>query len=238
MDNAGYVTLTRQAGLMREMQAIANNIANQSTTGYRREGVIFAEHVAAIDGGDDSLSMANGHGRHLDDRQGTLAQTGGVFDFAIEGEGYFLVQTPDGQRLTRAGAFMPGPEGELMAPDGALLLDAGGAPVLVPTGARDISLAPDGTLSADGNPLAEIGLVRPVDPAGLSREGGTRFAAEAGWEPIEDPRVLQGFLEGSNVSAVTEITRMIEVQRAYELGQSFLEREDERIRGVLRSFGR
>lgn len=238
MDNASYAALTRQAGLMREMQVVANNIANSSTTGYRRGGLIFGEYVASTGDERDSLSMTLGDAWMTDTRQGPLEQTGGSFDFAIEGEGFFLVMTPEGERLTRAGAFTAGPEGELMAADGAQLLDAGGAPLFVPQGARSISLAPDGTLAADGQPIGQVGVFRPTDPLGLTRQGSTRFASEAGWEPLEEPKLMQGFLEGSNVNPVTEITRMIEVQRAYELGQSFLDKEDERIRGVLRTFGR
>jgi flagellar basal-body rod protein FlgF len=238
MDNAGYTALTRQAGLLREMQVVANNIANASTTGYRREGLIFDEFVQALDDGGPSLSMAAGDAWMTDEAQGPLERTGGSFDFAIEGEGFFLVMTPEGERLTRAGAFTPGPEGELLAADGAQLLDSGGAPVFVPAGARAIGLGSDGTLSADGQPIAEIGIFRPLDPLDLSRQEGTRFATPGGWEPVDSPKVVQGFLEGSNVSPVSEITRMIEVQRAYELGQNFLDREDERIRAVLRTFGR
>ncbi len=238
MDNANYTTLTRQAGLLREMQVVANNIANMSTNGYRREGMIFSEHVKALEDGGASLSMASGNAWLTDDRQGPLAQTGGSFDFAIEGEGFFVVMTPEGEQLTRAGAFTPGPEGELLAADGAQLLDAGGAPIFVPADAESISLAADGTLSADGLPLAEVGIVRPLNTLDMIRQADTRFSTESGWEPVEFPRVVQGFLEGSNVAPVNEITRMIEVQRAYELGQNFLDREDERIRAFLRTFGR
>jgi len=238
MDNAGYVTLTRQAGLSREMQVVANNIANLSTNGYRREGLIFSEHVKALEDGGASLSMATGNAWMTDDRQGPLEPTGGTYDFAIEGEGFFLVMTPQGERLTRAGSFTPDAEGILVAPDGAQLMDGGGTPVFVPPGARAITLAADGTLSADGQPLGEVGVFRPLDPLDLSRQEGTRFSAPGGWEPVEDFALVQGFLEGSNVNAVSEITRMIEVQRAYELGQNFLDREDERIRAVIRSFAR
>ncbi|MDH3262673.1 MAG: flagellar hook-basal body complex protein [Paracoccaceae bacterium] len=238
MDNAGYTTLTRQAGLLREMQVVANNIANAATTGYRREGLIFDEYVAALDDGGPSLSMASGDAWMTDERQGPLERTSGTFDFAIEGEGFFLVMTPEGERLTRAGAFTPGPEGELSAADGAQLLDAGGAPIFVPVDARAITLAPDGTLAADGQPVGQVGVFRPLNPLDLARQGGTRFSTHSGWEPLAEPKLVQGFLEGSNVNPVVEITRMIEVQRAYELGQSFLDKEDERIRGVLRTFGR
>lgn len=239
MDNAGYTALTRQSGLLREMTSVANNIANASTTGFRREGVIFSEFVAAMDHGDPSLSMAHANVRRTDLEQGTLTQTGGTFDFAIEGPGFFMVEGPAGPLLTRAGSFTPNAAGELAAPDGARLLDAGGAPVFVPPDARSVALAADGTLSAEGRPLTQIGLVRPADPNDMTHRDGVRFAAPGGIEPVlEGAAILQGFVEGSNVDPVIEITRMIQVQRAYEAGQSFLEREDERIRAVLTAMGR
>jgi flagellar basal-body rod protein FlgF len=234
MENAGYVTLARQSGLLREMQVVAHNIANASTTGYRQEGVVFAEFVRRVEGGE-SLSMGTLRARHVSALQGALARTGAPFDLAVEGPGYFLVETPEGERLTRAGAFTPGPDGELATSDGHRLLDAGGAPVFAPPGA-EITIGTDGTLSADGRPLAEIGLYRPADPLGLRREGGVLFRAEGGVEPEPAGRVRQGFLEDSNVDPVAQIARMIEVQRAYELGQSFLDAENERVRDAIRTF--
>lgn len=236
MESAIYATLTRQSGLMREMQVVAQNIANLSTTGFRREGVVFAEYVARMDAGP-SLSMANASGRVVDLTEGGLSQTGGTFDIAIRGEGFFLIETPQGERLTRAGSFTPDAAGELVTPDGYRLLDAGGAPVFVPPDAGPVTLGADGTLSAQGRPLAEIGLWRPVDPLVLRREAGTLFDGGA-LEPAEGATLLQGFVEESNVNPVAEIARMIEVQRAYEQGQAFLAREDERVRGVIQTLGR
>lgn len=235
MDAALYTTLNRQSGLMREMGVIANNIANGSTAGFRREGVVFSEYVAAMDR-DPSLSMAHASGRHVDLSQATLSQTGGTFDFAIQGEGFFLVETPQGERLTRAGSFTPSAEGELVTPDGFRLLDAGGAPIFVPPDAK-VALARDGTLSANGEPVAQVGLWRPSDPLALRHQSGTLFDGGE-LEPVEDGQVLQGMLEDSNVQPVSEIARMIEVQRAYELGQKFLDAEDERVRGVIQALGR
>lgn len=237
MEAAVYTTLGRQSGLMREMQVVANNIANLSTAGYRREGVVFAEHVVRMDQGA-SLSMAHATGRHIDLRQGSLTQTGGTFDLAIQGEGFFLIETPEGQRLTRAGSFTPNATGELVTMDGNRLLDAGGAPVFVPSGAGPVAMAADGTLSAGGQPLGRVGLWQPVDPKDLTHRSGTLFAAEGGVEPAEEATVMQGFLEDSNVNPVTEIARMITVQRAYEAGQAFLDREDARVRGVIQALGR
>ena len=234
MDNASYTTLTRQSGLANEMRIVANNIANAATTGFRQEGLIFSEYVQALDGGS-SLSMAQGNVRNTSFVQGGLAQTGGTFDFAIEGDGFFLVQTPSGERLTRAGAFSPNADGDLVTYDGYRVLDAGGAPVFVPPGASDLGVASDGTLSSGGTPIGQIGLVRPIDAQAMVREDGVMFRADAGYEPSDNARVLQGFVENSNVDAISQITRMIEVQRAYELGASFLESEDERVRQAVKA---
>ncbi|MGB8814332.1 MAG: flagellar hook-basal body complex protein [Paracoccaceae bacterium] len=237
MDAAGYTTLTRQSGLMREMQAVANNIANISTTGFRREGVIFSEYVKRLEDGP-SLSMANASARNVDLSQAGISQTGGAFDFAIQGEGFFLIETPDGQRMTRAGSFTPSAEGELVNPDGYRLLDQGGAPIFVPPDAGPVAMAQDGTLSAGGQPLARVGLWMPANITELRHQGGTLFSATGTLEPIEGAQILQGYVEESNVNPISEIARMIEVQRAYELGQTFLDREDERVRGVIQTLGR
>ena len=134
MDNAVYAALTRQTGLGHEMQVVANNIANAATTGYKAEDVVFSEHVSNLGADHQSLSMATARVRDTVMTQGTLSQTGGTFDLAIEGEGFFLVQTPEGERLTRAGSFTPNGQGDLVTHDGYPVLDAGGAPVFVPQG--------------------------------------------------------------------------------------------------------
>ncbi|NDR58532.1 flagellar hook-basal body complex protein [Aliiruegeria sabulilitoris] len=236
--SAGYVTLSRQSGLLNEMQSIANNIANMSTTGFRREGVVFSEFIKSAGDADQSVSMAAARGRNLDLSQGSLEPTDGTFDVAIEGDGFFLVETPDGQRLTRAGSFLPGDMGDLMTPDGYFVLDEGAAPIFVPPDVGNVSIATDGTISADGRPLGRIGVVTPTDSASLKREGDTLFSAAEDFEPVEFPRVLQGFVEGSNVNPVIEMARMIEVQRSYELGQSFSERESKRLSSLIDTLSR
>lgn len=236
MDNIGYTTLTRQSGLMREMQVVANNIANMSTTGFRREGVTFSEHVVRLDG-DPSLSMAQGHTRTVDLAQGGLSITGGSFDFAIQGAGFFQVLTPEGPRLTRAGSFTPQATGELVNMDGHLLLDGGGAPIFIPPDGGKISLGADGTVMAGNVPVAQVGLWQPADPLSLRHQGGTLFSAD-GLEPATGATLHQGMLEDSNVQPVNEISRMIAVQRAYEMGQKLLDNEDARVRGVIQTLGR
>ena len=236
MDATLYTTLTRQSGLMREMGTVAQNIANIGTTGFRREGVVFSEYITRMDDGP-SLSMAYASGRNVDLSQAGVSATGGSFDFAIQGDGFFLVETPQGERLTRAGSFTPNENGELVTNDGFRLLDEGGAPVAVPPDAGRVMLAADGTLSVKGAPLAKIGLWQPGDPLSLTHQAGTLFSADQVVPSEGQAVILQGYLEDSNVEPVTEIARMIEVQRAYEQGQSFMDAEDQRIRGVIQTLG-
>jgi flagellar basal-body rod protein FlgF len=236
MDASGYVTLSRQSGLLSQMDAIANNIANASTTWFKREGTVFSEYVSRT-GDGPSLSMGFGNTRAVDLQQAGFSATGGSLDFAIEGDGFFMVQTPKGQMLTRAGNFTPGPDGTLQTVDGNQVLDGSGSAIFIPPDAKTIGLAQDGTLSADGAPLAKIGLWAPSDPTSLIHEAGTLFSAN-GYQPVEGAKILQGQLEDSNVDPVTEVANMISVQRAYELGQSFLDREDDRARNVIQTLGR
>ena len=238
MDNGFYTTLSRQSGLLRQMQTVANNIANMSTAGFRREGVIFSEYVHDTGPGEASLSMAGSQTRYAGLGQGELTQTKSSFDFAIDGPGFFLIETPQGEQLTRAGNFTPNEAGNLVTQEGHLVLDAGGAPIFVPPDAKVVAMGADGTISADGRPVGQLGLWQPVDPGTLQHQQGTRFTAGE-IEPVLDGAALkQGFLEGSNVDPVTEIARMIEVSRAYEMGQGFLDKEDERIRSVVQTLGR
>jgi len=235
MDTASYTTISRQSGLWREMSIVANNIANSATTGYRQEGLIFSEYIKDSPDGR-SLSMGHGNVRNTSFVQGALTQTGGTLDFAIEGDGFFLIETPLGERLTRAGSFSANADGDLVTPDGLRVLDAGGAPLFIPPDAGNIAVSADGTLSANGRLLGQVGLVTPVDPRGMTREDGVMFVDDAGFEPSENARILQGFVENSNVDAISALARMIEVQRAYELGQSFLESENKRVKDALQSF--
>lgn len=234
MDNAGYTSLTRQSGLVKELQVLANNIANSATSGFRSEGVVFSEFVQRVDNAP-SVSMGAANSRTTSMAQGALTQTGGQFDVAIEGDGFFLVQTPAGERLTRSGAFALSAAGDLVTNDGFNVLDAGGAPLFIPPDAASISISSDGTMSADGRLIGQLGVVLPTDPSDLQREDGVMFRTNAGFQPDDTSRVVQGFVEGSNVNPVSEIARLVEVQRAYEMGQSFLEAENERIRAVIQA---
>lgn len=231
MSNAVYVTLARQQGLAQEMQVVANNLANASTTGYRADRAIFAEWVLAVGKDHPSLSMGALAGHSFEPGNGSIKITGGQFDIAIQGEGFFSLETPRGERLTRAGHFLLSADGRLVDPDGNALLNRGGGAITLPESASKVTITEDGTIVADGAVLDRIGVVEPADM--LVRDSSTQFVSAAGTRPSEGSRLVQGALEQSNVSPVLEVARMIEVQRAYEAGQILLEREDERIGQVI-----
>lgn len=235
MSNSIYATLARQDGLLKELQVVANNLANTNTTGYKTDRAVFAEYLVNTGTETPSLSMGALAGHAFDLTQGTVKFTGGQFDFAIQGDGFFALQTPDGQRLTRAGSFQLSSTGELIAPDGANVLDAGNTPIQIPAGTETISVAGDGSISADGELLGQIGIFRANGE--LQRDTDTRFTAPGGTEALQNAAVLQGALEQSNVSPVLEMARMIEVQRAYEAGQTLLEQEHQRISQTISTVG-
>lgn len=233
MSNTIYPSLGRQQGLMKEMQVVANNLANSSTTGYKSDRAIFTEFLVSPGPGEDSISMG-GLGAHAFKlAPGDLKFTGGQFDLAVQGEGYFVLQTPQGPRLTRAGHFQLSAESTLIDPFGNGVLGAGGNPITVPPEAALVSISGDGSISADGQLIDRVGVVRAEGQ--LERETNTFFSAPGGYAPFEEAVVVQGALEQSNVSPVLEVARMIEVQRAYEAGQAMLEREDDRISQLITS---
>tara|TARA_R110000787_G_scaffold102192_5_gene208112 strand:- start:33206 stop:33919 length:714 start_codon:yes stop_codon:yes gene_type:complete len=227
MSNAIYATLARQHGLMQEMQVVSNNLANSSTTGYKTDRAIFAEFLVSTGSDDSSLSMGSLAGHSFEMEQGGLKVTGGQFDLAVQGDGYFTVDTPQGTRLTRAGQFQLAANGNLIDMNGSNVLNAGGGPITIPPEATNLVISADGTISADGLQIDQVGVVIPDGE--LMRDSNTYFSAAGGFVAAKEFGIVQGALEQSNVSPVLEVSRMIEVQRAYEAGQTLLETEDQRL---------
>lgn len=231
MSNSIYAALSRQQGLLQEMQVVSNNLANASTTGYKSDRAVFAEFVVPT--GEQSLSMGGLAGHAFNLTQSSLEFTGGKFDLAIQGDGFFVIRTGQGDKLTRAGHFQLSSEGNLIDGQGNPVLNAGGSEIVVPDTATDVKISGDGSISVDGELLDRVGIVIPNGE--LTRETGTQFAAADGYAQSENATIVQGALEQSNVSPVLEISRMIEVQRAYEAGQTLFDQEDKRISNLISS---
>ncbi|MEM8771371.1 MAG: flagellar hook-basal body complex protein [Pseudomonadota bacterium] len=232
MNNASYIVLSRQSGLSKELTSIANNIANIDTVGYRRDGQFYSEYIRRSENGDRSISQTDSGGRFLDSTAGAPVNTGAAFDIAIDGEGYFAIETARGIRLTRAGSFTPDANGRLATPDGDTVLDSASTAITIPPDATDVMISIDGVISAGGNAIAQLGLFT-APPDSLIRDGGVLLRTEEDIAPVQDPQMRQGFLEDSNVNPVIELARLIEVQRAFELNQQLLQDENERIRSTI-----
>ena len=227
MNNASYVTLTRQDGLLREMQVIANNIANQATAGFKQQGITFSEYVQHS-GQDDFLSMAVAHVPKRDTSQGALRMTGGQFDMAIQGQGYFAVQTDQGVRLSRAGAFYLNAQGALVNYDNIPVLDERQKPILLPPEIQTVDIRANGEVVADGTTLAKVGLFVPQDDQRILSENGVLFDPKGPIVPSISSQIQSGYLEEANVDPILQIARMIEIQRAFEIGEKLAEQENER----------
>ena len=231
MSDASIPLLTRQSGLLETTQIIANNIANASTPGYKTEGTIFAEFIKA--GGEDypSISMGELKGRSIDFAPGAVRQTGGTFDLALPGEGFFKVLTPQGERLTRAGAFQLNNEGVLTDAHGYSVLDDGGGEIQFLPDATNIAIAQDGTISVDGEVFGIVGVYEPLGE--MQRAGLNLWFSDEGDQLIEEPTVIQGAIEQSNVDPVAELAQLIYAQRLFEAGQGVVEQENDRLSKLI-----
>jgi flagellar basal-body rod protein FlgF len=235
VENAITAGLSRQIVLMRALEATANNVANQTTAGFKAEHVSFQEHLARTDARAPHVSLVFDPDSYSDFSAGGLEQTHNALDFAIAGDGFFAVETLEGALYTRDGRFSTNEFGELVTRDGARVLDRGGSPILLDIEAGPPLLSPDGALLQNGVPVASLGVFRFVDQGALERRGDNRFRAFAEPEAVIAPRLSQGFIETSNVEAVTAMTDLVEITRAYEQAARVVETADELARTAVRT---
>ncbi len=232
MDNTSYVALSRQMTLERQMSVVAGNIANMNTAGYKTEHLLF-EQVLERAGKPGRVAFVQDVGLIRDLGPGALETTGNPLDLAINGEGYFTVETENGPRYTRSGHFSLNGEGAIVTSGGHPLLDAGGAAIQLPPEVGGISIARDGTISTNDGIVARIGLVRFADDTRLGREGDSLLVTDQVPEPVDAPDIAQGRLERSNVQPILEMTRMMETVRAFQNTQRLLETHHEMVRRVI-----
>jgi flagellar basal-body rod protein FlgF len=243
MENVLLIALSRQTALRREMDIIANNVANANTNGFKRrisQSREFQMPVASADtfrrGEDRRVSFVIDRGTPLDLSGGTLEPTNNPLDVAISGEGFFVVQTPQGERYTRNGAMMLNANGELVNSDGFPLLGEQGNFQFSQNDSQ-ISIAGDGTVATSNGSRGRLRVVRFPNPQALENVGANLFSTSQQAEPVTQARVQAGFVERSNVKPVLEISRMIEVNRAYQSVASLMSRTDETRRSAIQKLG-
>ena len=242
MDNAMYVALSRQMTLRRELDIVANNIANVDTTGFKVEGTMVKTDPATgarmVDG-PPSLKFVIDDGVTRDFSQGAMRQTDGPLDLAIDGQGFFKIQTAAGERYTRDGRFTLSPDGKLTTQAGDAVQGESGEIVVNPA-LGPVSIAVDGTVSQGANKIGKLAVVTFDDLSGLSKTGDNQFrnASNLQPQPTTAARVRQGMLEGSNVNSILQVTRLIEISRAYESMARTIENSAELSRRSVERLGR
>jgi flagellar basal-body rod protein FlgF len=247
MQNALLVGLSRQMSLSHQIDIIANNIANIDTTGFKADSAAFSEYLTSgasdgdFAGKDSRISFVQDHGTWIDFSPGAMQRTGGPLDVAIDGKGYFVVQTPRGQRYTRNGAFALNATGQLVTSTGDLVLGTAG-PINFQNTDRDIIISTTGLVSArDGNGTLSVqrGQLQMVDfdsPQQLQKDSASTFQAppNANQKPIAPgTRIVQGSIEKSNVRPILEMTRMIEITRSYSDIAAILQQQGDLRRNSL-----
>ncbi len=230
MENTLSVVLSRQGVLARQMEMIATNLANTNTAGFKAEAIIFSEFLEPTAPRDDPLSMVHDVSFLRDMSEGNMTGTDNPLDLAISGEGFFAIDTPQGERFTRHGAFQLDNTGQIVTLAGAPLRGEGGAPIVVPPEASTITITRDGTVSADAAEIGRIEVVAFDQPQALSKDGnGLYDPKNQPSRAADNPTILQGMIEGSNVKGVAEMTRMIDVVRNYQSAGRMAETEHKRI---------
>jgi flagellar basal-body rod protein FlgF len=251
MENALLVGLSRQVALRRELEAVANNVANLNTSGFKADATVFEEYLMPVarhnhfSAPDRRVSYVRDRATWRDLSQGPVQQTGNPLDVAINGNAFFAVQTAAGERYTRNGAFQINGNGELVTSEGDRVLGENG-PIQFQSTDNRISIGPDGTIRVREGanatvdaPRGRLRLVAFEQPQRLQKDGGSRFLAPAGFDPQPAVRttVTQGAVEKSNVRAVVEMTRMIEITRTYSQVATLLQQQSEMRQSAIEKLG-
>ncbi len=236
MQDGLYVALSAQVALEQRLTTIADNLANVNTTGFRATGIKFEEVVSNVATGEAAF-VSQGD-TFLPDRAGEMVATGNPLDFAVQGDAWFAISTPEGTVMTRDGRFTMQPTGELVSINGYPVLDPGGSPIqLDPAGGRP-EVGRDGFLRQDGRQLGAIGLYAFRPEPNFSRFENSGVIPQVPPEPIVDRNdvgVLQGFVENSNVNPIKELTNLITVQRAFDSVAALIKDGDRAIDMTVRA---
>ena len=240
MENALLVGLSRQTTLERQLEVIANNIANVNTTGYKADQSLFEEfltsgaHEDNFIGRDRRVSYVQDRGTYRDFSEGALQQTSNPLDIAMDGNAFLAVQATGGERYTRDGNLQLNSQGQLVTEGGDVVLGNSGPIIFQPTD-HDINISPDGTITVvEANARTDtirgkLRLVSFTDAQSLLKQGSNLYAASNGAtaQPDLKATVRQGYLEKSNVNAVAEMGRMIEVSRTYTQIANLLQQQSD-----------
>lgn len=238
MENTLYIALSRQEALRRQMDVMANNIANMNTTGFKNQRMLFQEYLEQPVRQQDSMAFVQDFGLLRNIQPGPLNVTDNPLDVALRDRGYFTVETFAGPRYTRGGSFTINSDRELVDVNGLPVLSDTDTRIIIPIEAQNIAISGTGTVSTEDGEIAQLKVVTFADEQRMELLGGGLYATDQQPEFVENPEIAQGAIEGSNVQPVVEMTMMMEVVRQYQSTQKMIDSEHERIRGALQKLSR
>ena len=224
IENTAYIALSRQTALRRQIDVIANNIANMNTAAYKNQRMLFEEYLVEP-AAKTRLSFVQDVSVFRELSAGELRSTGNPLDVAISGDGYFVVESGGDERYTRNGHFRLDAEGMLVTADGNPVLDIDSRPILLDPNERELTIGRDGTISGALGPIAQIAVVDFDDPYQLKALGGSLYATDQRPQPVENAAIVQGMIEGSNVSPIVEMTKLTTLARSYQSTQRLIEND-------------
>jgi flagellar basal-body rod protein FlgF len=247
MENSLLVGLSRQVVLERELDVVANNLANLNTTAFKSDVPMFEEYLMPtarannFRPADSRLSFVREHGTMLDFSQGAIQQTGNPLDVAIRGDGFLVVQTPQGERYTRDGSLQINAAGELVTSQGYQVVGDNG-PIVFQAQDNNIAISADGIVSVRSGSVTNLSIIRGKlrvatfpQQQRLLKEGGNLFAAPDDMAATDAtrPHLVQGAIEKSNVEGITEVTRMINVSRSYTMIANMLKDQGDMLKTAI-----
>ena len=221
MDTTLSIALSHQVARRRQMDIIANNIANMSTTAFKRENVMFGQYLKEAEGdlpkSVRQISYVQDYGISRNMSDGKFETTGNSLDVALSGDGMFQVKKANGENAyTRNGQLSISADNTLITSSGQEILDEAGKAIDIPQTATNIEIAQDGTISSEGiGQIGKLNVVAFADNTKLKKIGDNMFSSTSATKPATDYEILQGTIETSNVQPILEVTRMIQVSRSY-----------------------
>ncbi len=242
MENAKYIALSRQTALWRRMDAIANNLANMNTAGFKREDQMFTEYLVKSPAedkiGKEKIRFVQDLGTYRDFAEGALTQTGNNLDVAIHGDAFFAIETPQGEKYTRKGQFSLDSEGKLVTASGNAVLSDGNDPFFFAPNESQIEISTDGTISTENGVIGKLKVVSFDDNLKLKNTYDGLYETTYDNQPQDATNVsfAQGMIEQSNVNPILEMTNMIDVQRSYANVQKLIDIEYERQKEAINVF--
>lgn len=239
METSTYIALSGEAARERQMDVLANNIANLSTPGFKTEQLMFREYLMPAPGGGDPDSYVTTVGNARDMSQGPLNHTGNPLDIALNGPGFFAVSTPSGAtQYTRNGHLQLDAQSELVTSTGLVVQGEGGSPIVIPSGAGPITIGNDGTVATREGNAGKIAVVNFDDPQALAELQGGLYVTDQAAQPATSTLVEQGTIEDANVAPVVQMTKLMATAHAMGLVKSFTDGESNRLKSAIDRLGK